>query len=202
MRGSFVAIIFIIINLIAICIFMIVTSTSIKKNILKEEELSRECLNNLMDIYYKKNIASKNYYNAVSLIPRIDTYTLQSLSNYIERINTIEVDKTLIEKPLTFQEYQYIQARIEENINKINYIARNNPVLRTNQNYILALEQIRPIIEEEKKAIKLYNAHITEYNKLTTIPPSSIIAGIIEKFPFLTFKTGTNIISQTSHIFQ
>ena len=52
MKGSFVAIIFIIINLIAICIFMIVTSTSIKKNILKEEELSRECLNNLMDIYY------------------------------------------------------------------------------------------------------------------------------------------------------
>ena len=50
--------------------------------------------------------------------------------------------------------------------------------------------------------IALYNDYVIEYNKLTTTPPSSIVAGIMGKFPFLIFETGTNIISQTSHIFQ
>ncbi|WP_295163404.1 LemA family protein [uncultured Brachyspira sp.] len=202
MRGSAVAVIFIIVNIIAISIFMIVSTTSIKESILKEERLSRESLNAIIDIYYKKNTASENYYNAVSVIPKIDIYTLHALSNYIRRIKTVEADSTLIEKPLTFQEYQYIQARITENINKINYTARNYPVLRTNQNYIAALNEMRPIVEDEKKSISQYNDHVYEYNKLTTTPPSSIIAGIMGKFPFLRFETGTNIIEQTMYIFQ
>lgn len=181
---------------------MIVSTTSIKESILSEEKLSRESLDSILDTYYKKNIASENYYNAVSVIPKIDIYVLHSLSNYIERIKSIEADSTLIEKPLTFQEYQYIQARITENINKINYTARNYPVLRTNQNYIAALNEMRPIIEDEKKYISTYNDHVLEYNRLTTTPPSSIVAGIMGKFPFLKFETGTNIIAQTSHMFQ
>ncbi|WP_295158871.1 LemA family protein [uncultured Brachyspira sp.] len=201
MRGSVVAVIFIIVNIAAISIFMMVSTTSIKKSILTEEKLSRESLNSIIEIYYRKNQASENYYNAVSVIPRIDIYTLYALSNYIERVKSIEADSTLIEKPLTFQEYQYIQARITENINKINYTARNYPVLRTNQNYIAALNEMKPIIEDEKKSISIYNDHVLEYNKLTTNPPSSIIAGIMGKLPFLKFETGTNIISQTGHIF-
>lgn len=202
MRGSAVAVIFIIVNIIAISIFMIVSTTSIKESILSEEKLSRESLDSIIDTYYKKNIASENYYNAVSVIPKIDIYVLHSLSNYIERIKSIEADSTLIEKPLTFQEYQYVQARITENINKINYTARNYPVLRTNLNYIAAVNEMRPIIEDEKKYISAYNDHVLEYNRLTTTPPSSIVAGIMGKFPFLKFETGTNIIAQTSHMFQ
>lgn len=202
MRGSAVAVIFIIVNIIAISIFLIVSTTSIKESILTEEKLSRESLDNIIDIYYRKNAATQNYYKAVSVIPKIDIYTLHALSNYIDRIKKIEVDSTLIEKPLTFQEYQYLQARITENIDKINYTARNYPILRTNQNYMLALNEMRPIIDEEKKSITLYNTHVLEYNRLTTTPPSSIVAGIMGKFPFLKFETGTNIIAQTSHIFQ
>lgn len=202
MKGSAVAVIFIIINVIALTLFMTLASTSIRKSIITEEELSRASLNKIIEIYSNKNIASVNYYKAVSVIPRVDIYALISLSNYIIRINSIEADKTLIEKPITFQEFQYIQARIQENIDKINYIARNYPVLRTNENYIKSLSNIRPIIEEEKKAVEIYNNHVSEYNKLTSMPPSNIIAGIMGKFPFLTFETGTNIISQTSHIFQ
>lgn len=201
MKGSVVAVIFVVINVIAITVFMTVVSVSIRKSIINEEELSRASLNKIIEIYSNKNIASINYYNAVSVIPRLDIYTLNSLSNYIRRINLINTDKTLIEKPITFQEFQYLHARIQENIDKINYTARNYPVLRTNEEYIKVLSDIRPIIEEEKKAIEIYNNHIAEYNKLTSMPPSSIVAGIMGKFPFLTFETGTNIISQTSHIF-
>lgn len=202
MKGFAVAVIFIIINIIAITVFMTVVSVSIRKSIIDEEELSRASLNKIIEIYSNKNIASINYYNAISIIPRLDIYTLNSLSNYIQRINLMNTDKTLIEKPITFQEFQYIQARIQENINKINYTARNYPVLRTNEGYIKALSDIRPIIEEERIAIEIYNNHVAEYNRLTSMPPSSIIAGIMGKFPFLTFETGTNIISQTSHIFE
>ncbi|MEI0581057.1 LemA family protein [Brachyspira pilosicoli] len=202
MKGSIVAIIFIIVNVVAISIFMIVTTTSIKKSILTEEKLSREYLNNILDIYSKKREASIKYYNAVAAIPRLDTYTISSLSNYIIRLSKIDIDDKLIEKPLTFQEFQYIQARIQENINKIDYTARNYPVLRTNQFYMEALRIIRPIIQEEKKAIEAYNTHVNEYNRLSTMPPSNIVAGIMGKFPFLAFETGTNIISQTAHIFQ
>lgn len=202
MKGSVVTVIFIIINAIAITVFLTVVSVSIRKSIVDEEELSRASLNKIIEIYSNKNIASINYYNAISVIPRLDVYTLNSLSNYIRRISLINTDKTLIEKPITFQEFQYIQARIQENINKINYTARNYPVLRTNEGYINALSYINPIIEEERKAIEIYNNHVAEYNRLTSMPPSSIIAGIMGKFPFLTFETGTNIISQTSHIFQ
>ena len=201
MKGFVVSIMFIIINIVAIGIFVIIVSSSVRKSIITEEELSRASLNKIIEIYSNKNIASINYYNAVSVIPRIDVYVLNSLSNYIRRINLINIDRTLIEKPITFQEFQYLQARIQENIDKINYTARNYPVLRTNEGYIKALSYIRPIIEEEKKAIEIYNNHITEYNRLTSLPPSSIVAGIMGKFPFLTFETGTNIISQTSHIF-
>lgn len=202
MKGFAVAVIFIIINIIAITVFMAVVSVSIRKSIIDEEELSRASLNKIIEIYSNKNIASINYYNAISIIPRLDIYTLNSLSNYIRRINLMNTDKTLIEKPITFQEFQYIQARIQENINKINYTARNYPVLRTNEGYIKALSDMRPIIEEERTAIEIYNNHVAEYNRLTSMPPSSIIAGIMGKFPFLTFETGTNIISQTSHIFE
>ena len=201
MKGFVVSIMFIIINIVAIGIFVIIVSSSVRKSIITEEELSRASLNKIIGIYSNKNIASINYYNAVSVIPRIDVYVLNSLSNYIRRINLINIDRTLIEKPITFQEFQYLQARIQENIDKINYTARNYPVLRTNEGYIKALSHIRPIIEEEKKAIEIYNNHITEYNRLTSLPPSSIVAGIMGKFPFLTFETGTNIISQTSRIF-
>lgn len=202
MKGFAVAVIFIIINIIAITVFMTVVSVSIRKSIIDEEELSRASLNKIIEIYSNKNIASINYYNAISIIPRLDIYTLNSLSNYIQRINLMNTDKTLIEKPITFQEFQYIQARIQENINKINYTARNYPVLRTNEGYIKALSDMRPIIEEERIAIEIYNNHVAEYNRLTSMPPLSIIAGIMGKFPFLTFETGTNIISQTSHIFE
>lgn len=202
MKGSAVAVIFIVINIIAATIFMIVITVSIKKSIISEEELSKASLNKIIEVYSNKNIASINYYNAISLIPRLDIYTLNSLSNYIRRINLIHADNSLIEKPITFQEFQYIQARIQENINKINYTARNYPVLRTNEGYIKALYYIKPIIEDEAKAIEIYNSHVKEYNKLTSMPPSSIIAGIMGKFPFLTFETGTNIISQTARMFE
>ena len=202
MKGSAVAVIFIVINIIAATIFMTVITVSIKKSIISEEELSKASLNKIIEVYSNKNIASINYYNAISLIPRLDIYTLNSLSNYIRRINLIHADNSLIEKPITFQEFQYIQARIQENINKINYTARNYPVLRTNEGYIKALYYIKPIIEDEAKAIKIYNSHVKEYNKLTSMPPSSIIAGIMGKFPFLTFETGTNIISQTARMFE
>lgn len=202
MKGSAVAVIFIVINIIASTIFMTVITVSIKKSIISEEELSKASLNKIIEVYSNKNIASINYYNAISLIPRLDIYTLNSLSNYIRRINLIHADNSLIEKPITFQEFQYIQARIQENINKINYTARNYPVLRTNEGYIKALYYIKPIIEDEAKAIEIYNSHVKEYNKLTSMPPSSIIAGIMGKFPFLTFETGTNIISQTSRMFE
>lgn len=202
MKGSVVAVIFIVINIIAVSIFMTVITVSIKKSIILEEELSKASLNKIIEVYSNKNIASANYYNAISIIPRLDIYTLNSLSNYIRRINLINADSALMEKPITFQEFQYIQARIQENINKINYTARNYPVLRTNEGYIKALAEIRPIIEEEMKVIEIYNSHVKEYNKLTSIPPSSIIAGIMGKFPFLTFETGTNIISQTARIFE
>lgn len=202
MKGSAVAVIFIVINIIASTIFMTVITVSIKKSIISEEELSKASLNKIIEVYSNKNIASINYYNAISLIPRLDIYTLNSLSNYIRRINLIHADNSLIEKPITFQEFQYIQARIQENINKINYTARNYPVLRTNEVYIKALYYIKPIIEDEAKAIEIYNSHVKEYNKLTSMPPSSIIAGIMGKFPFLTFETGTNIISQTARMFE
>ena len=202
MKGSAVAVIFIVINIIAATIFMTVITVSIKKSIIWEEELSKASLNKIIEVYSNKNIASINYYNAISLIPRLDIYTLNSLSNYIRRINLIHADNSLIEKPITFQEFQYIQARIQENINKINYTARNYPVLRTNEGYIKALYYIKPIIEDETKAIEIYNSHVKEYNKLTSMPPSSIIAGIMGKFPFLTFETGTNIISQTARMFE
>ena len=202
MKGSAVAVIFIVINIIASTIFMTVITVSIKKSIISEEELSKASLNKIIEVYSNKNIASINYYNAISLIPRLDIYTLNSLSNYIRRINLIHADNSLIEKPITFQEFQYIQARIQENINKINYTARNYPVLRTNEGYIKALYYIKPIIEDEAKAIEIYNSHVKEYNKLTSMPPSSIVAGIMGKFPFLTFETGTNIISQTARMFE
>lgn len=202
MKGSAVAVIFIVINIIAATIFMTVITVSIKKSIISEEEFSKASLNKIIEVYSNKNIASINYYNAISLIPRLDIYTLNSLSNYIRRINLIHADNSLIEKPITFQEFQYIQARIQENINKINYTARNYPVLRTNEGYIKALYYIKPIIEDEAKAIEIYNSHVKEYNKLTSMPPSSIIAGIMGKFPFLTFETGTNIISQTARMFE
>lgn len=202
MKGSAVAVIFIVINIIAATIFMTVITVSIKKSIISEEELSKASLNKIIEVYSNKNIASINYYKAISLIPRLDIYTLNSLSNYIRRINLIHADNSLIEKPITFQEFQYIQARIQENINKINYTARNYPVLRTNEGYIKALYYIKPIIEDEAKAIEIYNSHVKEYNKLTSMPPSSIIAGIMGKFPFLTFETGTNIISQTARMFE
>ena len=202
MKGSVVAVIFIVINIIAVSIFMTVITVSIKKSIILEEELSKASLNKIIEVYSNKNIASANYYNAISIIPRLDIYTLNSLSNYIRRINLIHADNSLIEKPITFQEFQYIQARIQENINKVNYTARNYPVLRTNEGYIKALAEIRPIIEEEMKVIEIYNSHVREYNKLTSMPPSSIVAGIMGKFPFLTFETGTNIISQTARAFE
>ena len=78
MKGSAVAVIFIVINIIAATIFMTVITVSIKKSIISEEELSKASLNKIIEVYSNKNIASINYYNAISLITRLDIYTLNS----------------------------------------------------------------------------------------------------------------------------
>ncbi len=201
MKGFAVAIIFVIINVIAATIFLIVTTTSISSSILEEEKLSKEALERILEVYSNKNIASREYYNAIIKIPRLDVYTVNALGNYISRVERIENDISLIDKPLTFQEYQYLQARIQENINKINYVARNYPTLRNNVGYMNTSRNLTPIIEDERNSIKTYNNHIIEYNKLTSNFPSNIVAGIMGKFPYLTFETGTNIISQTERLF-
>ena len=57
MKGSVVAVIFVVINIIAITIFMTVVSVSIRKSIISEEELSRASLNKIIEIYSNKNIS-------------------------------------------------------------------------------------------------------------------------------------------------
>lgn len=202
MRGVPVFVIFIITNVIAFLVFIGIFKNSMETSIIQEEQAARSYLNNILRVYDEKNKASINYYNAVVSIPKIDSYILSTMSNYIVRAINIEAGETIIEKPLTFQEYQYLQARIQERINQINNIARNYPVLRTNENYILASESIKPLEKSAQDIIKLYNTHVEEYNKITTRVPGNIVAGFMGKFPFEKFLTGTNITDTTSHLFE
>lgn len=202
MKGSIVIIIFILINIIAFAVFGVFITSSMEDSINEQEYLSRSTLDSIISIYDEKNIASANYLNALLYVPNLDSYMISTFSNYLNQAYNIQTDESLIEKPLTFQELQYVQARIEERINYFDNRARNYPALRTNQVYINARNDIRPIIKNEKEQIKLYNKYAFEYNKLTTRVPSSIIAGFTGKFPFLYFETGTDIISKVSHLFE
>ena len=55
MKGFVVSIMFIIINIVAIGIFVIIVSSSVRKSIITEEELSRASLNKIIEILRKKN---------------------------------------------------------------------------------------------------------------------------------------------------
>jgi len=201
MRGHFVIIIFLLISFFALSIFGLVFTSSITKSINEQEILSRTTLETIIKVYDKKNRASSIYLDAVSYIPNLSTYTISAFSNYLDRAYLLEANETLIEKPLTFQELQYVQARIGESINYFSNRARNYPALRTNEDYINAVSIIKPIIKTENDAIKLYNEYVLEYNKITTQIPSKIVSGFMGKFPFLYFETGTNITDKVSHIF-
>lgn len=201
MRGHFVIIIFLLISAVALSIFGLVFTSSITESINEQEILSRTTLEAIIKVYGEKNKASSIYLDAVSYIPNLNTYTISEFSNYLNKAYSIETDETLIEKPLTFQELQYVQARISESINYFSNRARNYPALRTNAGYINAVSIIKPIIKTENESIKIYNEHVYEYNKLTTQIPSKLVSGFIGKFPFLYFETGTNITEKVSHIF-
>ena len=202
MRGHFVIIIFLLISVIALSIFGLIFTSSITNSINEKETLSRTTLEDIINIYNEKNKASSIYLNAVSYIPNLNTYNISMFSNYLSRAYLIEANETLIEKPLTFQELQYVQARINEHINYFSNRARNYPTLRTNEGYINAVKIIKPLIKIENNTVKLYNEYVLEYNKLTTEVPSRIVSGFMGKFPFLYFETGTNITDKVSHIFE
>lgn len=202
MKGLFVIVIFVVINVIAFTIFAIYMTGSVNNSIKEQEQLSRDALDSLMLIYVEKNIASSNYLNAVSQIPKMNTYLLSTFSNYIDTALNIPLNESLVERPLTFQELQYTQSKIQDRINQFNNTARNYAVLRTNTLYIEARKYVDLIYKEELEYIKTYNEYVQQYNKLTSRVPSSIVAGFMGKFPFLEFETGTNITAKMEHIFE
>ena len=202
MRGHFVIIIFLLVSVVALSIFGLIFTSSITDSINEKETLSRTTLKEIINVYNEKNTASSIYLDAVSYIPNLNSYNISMFSNYLNRAYLIEANESLIDKPLTFQELQYVQARINEHINYFSNRARNYPTLRTNEGYINAVKIIKPIIKTENETVKLYNGYVSEYNKLTTEIPSKIVSGFMGKFPFLYFETGTNIIDKTSLIFE
>lgn len=202
MKGIPVLIIFISINMIALIIFGTIFTGSMRKSVSSHENMARESLIKIISVYDEKNIAVQRYISAVSEIPKIDSYILSSFSNYINKTMKIPADESLIEKPLTFQEYQYLQARIQEKVNQINNIARNYPMLRTNKNYIEERDKINNIEKMLRYNINIYNEYVSEYNKLTSRPPASIVSGFMGKFPFQLFQTGTNITEKSAHLFE
>ena len=166
MKGFFVIVIFVAINVIAFTIFAIYMTGSVNSSIKEQEELSRAALDSLMLVYVEKNIASSNYFNAVSQIPHLNAYLLSTFSNYIDTALNIPLNESLVERPLTFQKLQYTQSKIQERINQFNNTARNYAVLRTNTSYVDARKYVELITKEELAYIKTYNEYVQQYNKI------------------------------------
>lgn len=196
MKGWFVALLFIIINLIAFSSALFILGRNMQASILTAEENVRQSLVVLLDAHKEKNEASQKMLDAASLVPKVDRYTLSIFSNNMQKLNNITIGYNIIDRPVTFQEYQYIQSKIQESIRSVVRIANNYPDLRSNPYFMEARKEVQSSDKKVVLAVSNYNESINEYNRLTSRLPTSILAGFMRKFQLLRFETGGSVSEQ------
>ena len=193
MKGWFVVFMFIIVSIVSIIIALSILVSNMSTSITEAEQISKSTLVNVFDAFDEQNKDAINFFHASSLVPRVNQNIISSFSNNINKILSINTSIEIIDKPVTFQEYQYLQSKVNDDINQIIRIANNYPDLRTNAYFAETRIQLNQSQIKANKFIEEYNLNIGTYNRLASKLPSSIIAGIMKKFELLPFETGEEV---------
>ncbi len=195
MKGWFVFIIFVTISVISCLIAIYIFASNVSKSIVASEEASKQALTELFDGFYIHNNNASVFFDAASFVPGVNENIINSFNENISKVNAINTNIEIIQHPVTFQNYQYLQSQIQNDINGIIRIANNYPSLRTNEYFAEARKNLSKSQENVDELIVNYNNNVQRYNKLTLQLPTSIIAGIMKKFEILQFKNATELES-------
>ncbi len=193
MKGWFVVFMFIIVSIVSIIIALSILVSNMNNSITEAEQISKSTLVSVFDAFDEQNKDAINFFHASSLVPRVNQNIISSFSNNINKILSINTSIEIINKPVTFQEYQYLQSKVDDDINQIIRIANNYPDLRTNKYFSETRIQLNQSQIKVNKFIDEYNLNIGVYNRLAAKLPTSIIAGIMKKFELLPFETGEEV---------
>ncbi len=197
MKGWAVFFMLVLVSVISIIVALSIFISNVSSNITEQEMATRDSLVNLLEAFEEQDADSIEFFNAAWNMPYVSKSYIVSFNSNINELSTINCDITLIDRPVTFQKYQYFRAEIENNINQVMRVANNYTVIRTNEAFATAEIKLKETRKKVSQLLNEYNSNITSYNRLISNQPVSIIAAINQKLALLPFETGEDVKKPT-----
>lgn len=193
MKGWAVFFMIVLVSVISIIIALSILVSNVNKSIAEKEELVTSSLIALLEAYEIQDTDAIEFFSAAQYMPYVNKGSIISFNSNYSELSSINQDISLIDRPVTFQKYQYLRAEIENNISDIMRTANYYTTIRTNERFAEAEIVLKESRKNITKLINEYNANITTYNRLVSNQPVSIIAAINQKIALLKFETGEDV---------
>ncbi len=197
MKGWAVFFMIVFVSIISIIIALSIFVSNVNENIAEKEQLTRDSLISLLEAFEEQDVDSINFFNAARNVPYVSKNIIVSFNSNINELSSIHQDISLIDRPVTFQKYQYLRSEINNNIDEVMRTANYYTIIRTNETFANAEIKLKETQKNVNNLLNEYNKNITLYNRLVSNQPVSIIAAINQKITLLPFETGDNVKKPT-----
>ncbi len=193
MKGWAVFFMIVLVSVISVIIALSILVSNANSNIAEKEQLTRDSLMALLEAYEVQDTDSIEFFDSALYVPYVSKNPIVSFNSNYSELSTINQDISLIDRPVTFQKYQYLRSEIDNNINEIMRTANYYTTIRTNERFANAEIKLRESRKDVHQLISAYNVNVAAYNRLVSNQPVSIIAAINQKVALLRFETGENV---------
>lgn len=115
----------------------------------------------------------------VALTKRYDVLTkmIETVKGYAKHEKEVLIESIKVRKGMTMDEKNKVNSQMTEAFSKLNVVAENYPELKASENFSVLQKSIADVEEHLQAARRLYNANISSYNQMIVTFPKSIIAG-------------------------
>ncbi len=193
MKGWAVFFMIVLVSVISIIIALSIFVSNVNQGIAEKEQLTRASLVALLEAYEEQDADSIEFFDAALYVPYVSKITIVSFNSNYSELATINQDISLIDRPVTFQKYQYLRSEIDNNINDIMRTANYYTTIRTNERFANAETKLKESRRNVHQHINEYNINVSTYNRLVSNQPVSIIAAMNQKIALLRFETGDDV---------
>lgn len=154
--------------IIAVVIFIVIYALVLYNSFVKLNNKVKEAFST-MDVYLKKRW---------DLIPNIVSTVKGYAKHEAETLEKVIAARNNGYSSLNTQQKLQANAELGTAIKSLNVVAEQYPDLKANQNFMDLSAQLKKTEEDIANARKYYNAVVKQYNNLTQMFPSSIVASM------------------------
>lgn len=157
----------IIVLLVVVVLWVIITSNSLNKAIVKIDEADSGI-----------DVALTKRYDVLTKRYDVLTKMLETVKGYAKHEKELLVDIIKVRKGMTIEEKNEINKKMSDAFSKLNVVVENYPELKASENFSVLQQSVADVEEHLQAARRLYNANISSYNQMIVTFPTSIIAGM------------------------